>query len=222
MHHHRLALRRARARRHNAGAVMFIVAVTLGLLAVMGIYGLSATSADIRAAGHMREAIQGQKATEAALMLTAETYNPVKAQGLVDRGSSGPTAGTGQGGQATNCKTAAPYTGNVDTRDAEACVKLDLPAMAILAAPVNPWASPFTAQSFGASVNLPYVTVEVTNPITTTVPAGNSITTISYTTVTATIFTQLKPNAGVAAETSLAGRARIIVGPTYGVAVSKF
>ncbi|CAN5917725.1 hypothetical protein BH11MYX4_BH11MYX4_13540 [soil metagenome] len=53
----RRALARARARRRNAGAVMFIVAVTLGLLAVMGVYGLSATSADIRSAGHMREAL---------------------------------------------------------------------------------------------------------------------------------------------------------------------
>ena len=58
---------RARARRQSEGAVMFIVAVTLGLLAAMGVYGLTATQADIKSAGHMREALQAQRAGEHAL-----------------------------------------------------------------------------------------------------------------------------------------------------------
>lgn len=210
------AIARARARRRNAGAVMFIVAVTLGLLAVMGVYGLSATSADIRAAGHMREALQGQRAGEAALMMTAETFNPTVAQGLVTQMSLG-------NGQATDCRTAAPYTGNVETRAAEACIRLDPSRMVTIANTTNPanlWAvapAParvgFTSQSFGNVANQPYITVEVTNPINTEITAGNSQT-VRYSQVTATVFVQLKQSATVAAETAVAGRARITVGPS--------
>ena len=62
--HVRAARARARARRRSAGAAMFIVAVTLGLLAAMGVYGLSATAYDIRAAGHGRAAAQVQHTAE--------------------------------------------------------------------------------------------------------------------------------------------------------------
>ena len=62
---------------------MFVVAVTLGLLAAMGVYGLSATAMDIRAAGHFRENAQAQSAAEHAIMLTAETFTPGTAGEIV-------------------------------------------------------------------------------------------------------------------------------------------
>src|SRR4051812_10073630 len=71
-----VVLARARARHESAGAAMFIVAVTLGLLAAVGVYGLSATAMDVRAAGHMRESAQAQSAAEHALLLTAESFTP--------------------------------------------------------------------------------------------------------------------------------------------------
>jgi hypothetical protein len=218
------ALARARARRRNAGAVMFIVAVTLGLLAVMGVYGLSATSADIRSAGHMREALQAQRAGDAALTMTAETFNPTIAQGLVTQMSLGQ-------GQARDCVTAAqPYTGNVETRAAEACIRLDPSRMMTIANTSNPltpnaWvADPaparpgFTEKSFGDVFSRPYINVEVTNPINTEVTAGNSQT-VRYSQLTVTVFVQLKnvPLAGnpltTPAETVVAGRGRVTVGP---------
>jgi hypothetical protein len=182
----------------------------------MGVYGLSATAADIRSAGHMREALQGQRAGEAALMMTAETFNPRVAQGLVNQMNLGQ-------GQTQNCLTAAPYTGTIATRAAEACIRLDPERMVTIANTSNPsnlWAvaAPpakvgFTTQSFGSVVNQPYITVEVTNPINTEVSAGNSQT-VSYSQVTATVFVQLKQSATVPAETAVAGRARITVGPS--------
>ncbi|HSO38769.1 MAG TPA: hypothetical protein VLT33_39840 [Labilithrix sp.] len=213
----RRALARARARRRNAGAVMFIVAVTLGLLAVMGVYGLSATSADIRSAGHMREALQGQRAGEAALMMTAETFNPNVAQALVQQMTDGV-------GQARDCVTAAqPYTGNVAARYAEACIRLDPTRMTTIANtsnPLNPWAvsvAPaqpgFTQQSFGNVLNQPYISVEVTNPINTEVTSGNSQT-VRYSQLTVTVLVQLKSSPTLAAETAVAGRGRITVGPS--------
>lgn len=203
-----LALRRARARRRNAGAVLFIVAVTLGLLAVMGVYGLTATSADIKSAGHMREALQGQRAAEATIMMTAETFNPSKADGLVKLAQAG--AGNGQ---SSGCRTANTYTGATGTAAAEACIKLDITEMTALAANVNPWvAAPFTSQSFGNVTNQAFVLVEVGNPVTIR-GSGNSKE-VSFTQVTATVFVDLKASAAVATETAIAGRGHITVGPT--------
>jgi hypothetical protein len=195
---------------------MFIVATTLGLLAVMGIYGLTATSSDIRSAGHMREALQGQRAGEAVLMMTAETFNPTVAQALVNQM-------TDQRGQARDCKTANPYTGNVATRFAEGCIRLDPSRMTTIANTSNaldPWAVStlpaqpgFTQQSFGSVVNQPFFNIEVTNLINTEVTAGNSQT-VRYSQVTVTVFVQLKQSAGVAAETQVTGRSRLTVGPS--------
>jgi Tfp pilus assembly protein PilX len=202
---------RARRRKRDGGAVLFIVAVTLGLLAVMGIYGLSATSADVRATGHMREALQGQKAGEAALMMTAETFGPSRAEGLVAQATAGP----GQG-QSTNCKTASPYTGNSATKYAEACLRLDPSEMVTIANTVNRWvAEPFTTESFGRVTNQPFISVEVTNPVDIPVSMNNQD--VYYTQLTVTVFVDVKPSAGVPAETSIVGRGRFTVGPRLGL-----
>lgn len=194
---------------------MFIVAVTLGLLAVMGVYGLSATSADIRSAGHMREALQGQRASEAALMMTAETFNDKASELLVGQM-------TDPVGQARDCKTANSYTGNVITRDSEGCIRLDPSRMVTLAnavTPGAPWvvapapAQPgFTARSFGDVTNKPFFSIEVANLVNTEVSAGYDKK-IRFSQLTVSVFTQLKQSAGVAAETLVVGRGRITVGP---------
>jgi hypothetical protein len=195
---------------------MFIVAVTLGLLAVMGVYGLTATSADIRAAGHMREALQAQKAGEYSMVMTAEMFNPTAAQRLVTN-LNDPLA------QAKDCVTAAPYTGATLTRDAEACIRLDPARMTTVANsmnPATPWAvsgvgaAPgFTLQSFGNAANQPYISVEVTNPTKTESTIGNSQT-VTYHQVTVTVLVQLKPVPNAPADTLVAGRGRLTVGPS--------
>jgi len=180
--------------------------MTLGMLAVMGVYGLSSTSVDVKASGHMREAIQGQRAAEHAVTMTAETFNPSLAAGLVDQMRS--KAATGQ---SKNCRTAAPYTGNQLTEAAEACIKLDQTEMTTLAVNVNPWvATPFTAQSFGAVPNQPHVAVEVTNPINI-VQTGSSAQ--RFTQLTVTVFVEMKPDAASAAQNIVVGRGRMTVGP---------
>lgn len=201
-----LARRRARLRKKSGGAAIFIVAMTLGLLAAMGIYGMAATATDIRSAGHMREALQGQRAAEAAVTMTAETFNPSLAAGLVDQMRSKAAMG-----QSKNCRTAAPYTGSQLTEAAEACLKLDTTEMLTLANNVNPWVStPFTAQSFGAVPNQPFVSVEVTNPVNI-VTTGSSAQ--RFTQVTVTVFVEMKPDATSPAESVVAGRGRMTVGP---------
>ena len=184
---------------------MFIVAVTLGLLAVMGVYGLSATQADLKSVGHMREALQGQKAGEHALMLTAETFNPSNVDNLNQamRGINGANT--------RNCRSAAPWTGNTTEAPAEACKRLDMTQMQALATNTNPWVSTaFTPLSFGQVTNQPFITVEVGNPIDMVMP-GNSEA--MYVQVRVTVFAEMKQAAGQPVETMVTGRGRLTVGP---------
>lgn len=211
-----LARRRARARKRSAGAAMFIVAVTLGLLAVMGVYGLSATRADVQASGHVREALQAQKTAEHALNLTAETLKPDKAGVIFTSMSKGV-------GQTQNCRTAAPFTGSTGNRFPEACVRLDYRELTREAPLTKP---PFTTKSFGAVSNslnsvgsegiaiggalTDAVQVEITNPIPVQ-PVGNS--TEQYAMLTVTVYSQIANAINTPPTSVIAGRGRLVVGP---------
>jgi hypothetical protein len=213
----RSALRRARARRRSDGAVMFIVVVTLGLLAVMGVYGLSAASADIKSAGHMREALQAQKAGEHTLITTAETFNPATAKALVEA-MSGPQ-------RTTNCKTATSYTGALPAPPQAACLRLSAAEMKTIGDSVNTWVTtvpPFAPDSFGAIANKPFVQVEISNPVDIPPPPGSGYdpATQRFTQVTATVYVEVKSDANVPAESVVAGRGRMTVGPITGSAAS--
>jgi hypothetical protein len=197
---------------------MFVVAITLGLLAAMGVYGLSATAADLRSAGHVREALHGRSAGEHALMTTAETMNPSSAAALVAM----MTAGTAYG-QSTDCRTAAAYAlTNASTRDAQACVVLDMPKMQKIAnsngTPLWPEAiKPFAPDSFGPLIPTPppfapVSRVEVTNPVDVLSPDGKS----SYKRVTVTTFIEMRDTLAPEskpAHTIVTGRGRLTVGP---------
>lgn len=233
----KLAFRRARARRTSAGAAIFIVAVTLGLLAVMGVYGLTATAADVKSAGHMREALQAQKASELALMMTAEAFNPREASGIIsDMGVTGRRTPNDNGNplSPTNCKTAIPWPATAtDPPPAAQCVRLqwDGPSQpppirndfATRALPINPYVAtvftpydvlgaPETPGAFGKVDLQPFVKVEVTNPIDWPVP-GNSL--FKYTQVTVTIFVELRRRANEPPDSVTVARGRVVAGP-YG------
>ncbi len=178
-----LAIRRARARKRSAGAAMFIVAVTLGLLAAMGVYGLSATAYDVRAAGHVREATQAQHAAEVGIMLAAETLQPGTAGEMVRAMQADPSVGFKSSSR--YCRTSKPpSTSSPDDaskfRIAEACLILSPKEMQNLS-PIKSWVVPdneisalqgqsgvFTRWSFGdvkEHAIFPFLRVELTNPI---------------------------------------------------------
>src|SRR5260370_9546504 len=54
----RLAKKRASHRRHQGGAVMFVVAMTLVVLASVGVYALAAASTEIKTSGNERQNTQ--------------------------------------------------------------------------------------------------------------------------------------------------------------------
>lgn len=215
-------LRRARARRDSAGAVMFIVAITLGILAAMGVYGLSSTSIDIRSAGHLREGAQAQSAAEHALMLTADSFTPGTAGEIVKAMQSGQSAGTDI--QATKCTTSNPFnaTTNPEYRAAQACLSWNVVEMQKISKSVNAWTldgttnSTFSPDSFGPVPNQAFLRVEITNPVDIPPPPGTGLNDrYTFTQLTVTTFVDMKPSLGVPAQTMASGRGRITVGPYF-------
>ena len=80
--HESLALARAqsRARARSArggqrGAVLFIVAMTLAVLAAMGVYALRSASLEVRTSGYGRQAAQAHYLSEYGVVSAAETIN---------------------------------------------------------------------------------------------------------------------------------------------------
>lgn len=227
-----LARRRARLRRKSAGAAVFIVAVTLGVLAVMGVYALTATANEIRSAGHVREAMQGQRAAEFAMMATAETYSAAIGGVLIKKSRSYDTVN----GRSTNCRSSKnPPTSAKEFQDAEACLYLTEQQMGTIAASINKMVPPTQAVcstpadctffwgdsatspgSFGPFplANRPFLHVEVTNPIDVPPPPGMSLDgSWTFTQVTATVYVDMKATRNVPASTTTLARGRITVGP---------
>jgi hypothetical protein len=64
---------------------MFIVVVTLSLLAVMGVYGLTATSNDVKSAGHIRERAQASHAAEYGAAFASEVFDPGNADTILNQ-----------------------------------------------------------------------------------------------------------------------------------------
>lgn len=227
----RSVLSRARARRRSAGAALFIVAVTLGLLAAMGVYGLSATAYDVRAAGHGRQAAQGQHAAEGAIVMTSQVLDPRNAQVLVNRMRADVASLTiANADYQRTCKTAKPYNASDATanRDAQACLVLTPDTMKALVPPPASWptggatapsgaivTTPFSPESFGEVPTFPHIRVELTNPIDWDAPAGNAVGTRSpiFTQVRATVFVEMRADKDKPADTVAVGRGRLVVGP---------
>ena len=224
------ALRRARARKKSAGAAMFIVAVTLGLLAAMGVYGLAATASDVRAAGHVREAAQAQHAAELAIVEAAQTIGPGTASTIVRAMQASSTFG----GRTTNCKSSKPLTtfasdpvAAATYRVAEACMVLSPTEMKTIAqnqtwnvADSATTTIPFSTTAFGAVNLTPFVRVELTNPIDWDIPAGYQVSSGSgvrppiFTQIRATVYLEMRANGLTApADIVATGRGRLLVGP---------
>jgi hypothetical protein len=79
----RLAKRRAVRRRRQAGAAMFIVAMTLAVLASLGIYALAATQNEVRTSGNERQSTQTHYLAEYGILGLAHDLTGTKAQLVV-------------------------------------------------------------------------------------------------------------------------------------------
>jgi hypothetical protein len=214
-----LAVRRALRRRKEAGAALFVVAVTLALLATMGVYGLSSTALDVRSAGHNREAMAGQNIAEHTFIVTNDAFSPDQAQGIIN--------GMYGAARTTNCKTAAKWTGSTDNKNnAEACTRLNAARLQALAihnpGPAFGNGDGFLYQTLSLGHDQagnplpiePDVQVEITNPVAVSMPGFESADSgqKQFAQLTVTVFTEMK-EAGKPPAMAVAGRGRIIVGP---------
>jgi hypothetical protein len=209
-----LAVRRAHRRRKEAGAAMFVVAVTLALLAAMGVYGLSATALDVRSAGHNREAMAGQNVAQHAMLLTAETLSPSKAQGIIN-GMYGPNATNEACTRLTPQRLQLLATGTVSTT-------ADCSAHPNQIGYGTGQGYQFQCDSFGKDPAgnplplIPNVQVEITNPVAVSMPGFQASDMNNqqkqFAALTVTVFTEMKePNEPP--RMAVLGRSRIIVGP---------
>jgi hypothetical protein len=75
-----LAKQRARARRRQDGAAMFIVAMTIAVLASVGIYALAAAASEVRTSGNERQNSQTHYLAEYGIMGVADQITTSRAQ----------------------------------------------------------------------------------------------------------------------------------------------
>jgi hypothetical protein len=75
-----LAKTRAHRRRRDAGAAMFIVAMTLAVLASVGIYALAAASNEVKTSGNARQSTQTHYLSQYGIMVASEELAATKAQ----------------------------------------------------------------------------------------------------------------------------------------------
>jgi hypothetical protein len=75
-----IAKRRARARRHRGGAVLFIVAMTLAVLASVGIYALAAAASEVKTSGYERQNTQTHYLAQYGIVGAAHELTATKAQ----------------------------------------------------------------------------------------------------------------------------------------------
>jgi hypothetical protein len=72
--------RRARRRARSAGGVIFIVALTMSVLAAVGMYALRASSLEIRTAGFERQATQTHYLSEYGILGATQAFGGTTAQ----------------------------------------------------------------------------------------------------------------------------------------------
>ena len=178
---------------------MFIVVVTLAMLAVMGVYGLTATSNDVKSAGHVRQRTQAAHAVEYGGQIATEMFNTGNSRALVNQMETlwnNDLPGT------QRCWSAKPRSAATDYKSAkdEGCFSVNITGNSTILAPQasnafsTAWKNLpfFTPQAVGSDLPgvrsptlNPFVKVEYTNPIDILAPGTNQV---AFTQLTVTIY----------------------------------
>lgn len=201
---------RARRRARERGAVVFIVATTLALLATVGVYALTQARTEVRAAGYLRQATQAHYVTELAGAAVSEHVTSANADYFLNVLMTSDK-------QDKNCLSAAKWEAAKTTSSAlaQACWRFDLRELQ----PTWSGKTAFTTESFGRSEVGAGFFVEMTNPMTVAMPPGFDLSLgLGYARVTVTAGGYVYPldsanPALVRSETLELGRGRFLVGP---------
>ena len=219
-----LAKRRAALRHRDDGAVMFIVAMTLAVLASVGIYALAAAATEVRMSGNERQNTQTHYLAEYGVLGAAREMVGARALFTVNRMITAKT-------QDTNCVSlqGVPTTGV--PASTTACVRMGSQELGaawnqplVVAYGGTVGAQPYTAPpgSFGATPMNGDFFVEFTEPMQLSAPARYSTNANAcFAQITATSIGLTQPFVpNVTNPTALFGgegvetqRARLIAGP---------
>lgn len=196
---------RARRRRREGGAIMFIVATTLALLATMGVYALAAASTEAKTSGYVRQAAQAQYMAELAAMATAESVTAANADYFINvlmRSAQ----------QDKNCMSAAAYDASYATSSAvaQSCWRFSKQELE------TTWKMPMLSSESltpATQLNVDFF-AEMTNPVAVQPPPGFDLNLgLGFARVTITTGGVLMPATAAASHSMQLGRARFVVGP---------
>lgn len=205
----RARVARLAARRAQRGAVVFIVAMTLTLLALMGVYAISNTATEVRSAGYVRQATQAHYLSEYALTAVANHVTSSNADFMVN------TLLLGQSSPTTDCLSVPTYI--TASAIARACIRFNQTQLEEMWQG-RPLLTEYSLGQRGNTTMQGTVFAEFTNPTLTQPPPGfDQALGLSFARVTVTTGGSVQ--AGGFDPTRLEnrtlemGRARLTVGP---------
>ena len=196
-------------RRRSRGAVVFIVAATLGLLALMGVYAISGAATEVRSSGYVRQATQAHYLSEYTMGAVANHVNSTNADFLVNNQLL--AQATNPFPPTTDCLSVPTYAGASPM--AKACVRINQTDIE------GQWGSRplLTEHSLGQpgkSLMQGTVFAEFSNPTITQPPPGfDQNLGLNFARITVTTGGSVQPAGNPAGRTLEMGRARMIVGP---------
>jgi hypothetical protein len=165
-----LAKIRARRRHREEGAAMFLVAMTMAVLASVGIYALSAASLEVKTSGNERQNTQTHYLAEYGVIGAMHELTSTKAQFYMGLMITNPDTCLSLPG------VPPPPTGDPLTRACRRLADTELGqqwtagsiTVAYTSAPLTPGASP---GSFGATPMAGHFFVELTDPVELSAPS---------------------------------------------------
>ena len=202
-------VRRLIARRRQRGAVVFIVAMTLALLALMGVYAVSGAASEVRSSGYVRQATQAHYLSEYAMGAMANHINSSNADYMVNSLLMGKTP-------PADC-ISVPQAGG--SAIALACWRFSQEEIergwrATGASAGPPVLTQYGLGQPGVSTMEGTVVAEFSNPVLTQPPPGYDLNLgLSFARVTVTTGGSVNPVGNTANRTLEIGRARMIIGP---------
>jgi hypothetical protein len=222
---HRTRMRRPQAR--DRGAIIFIVAMTLALLAGMGMYALTATTAEQRTSGYLRQAAQAHYITELGTQSSIDAFSPVNASYIENQMRTAPSTQCESTRSAQSAFTASGLTSEIARR----CVRISrnyvertwIADSSGTPRNLGSVTSPlFAPDGFGPTAGIGVVDVsadfvtEVTEPLNSAPEPGfdqNNGKCFRKFTLTSIGTLRRGPTASAVTHTREVGRARVITGP---------
>jgi hypothetical protein len=164
-----LALAKVRARRRHGerGAAMFLVAMTLAVLASVGIYALSAASIEVRTSGNERQSTQTHYLAEYGVIGTMHELTATRAQFYMGLMLTNPDTCLSLPGVAGTDPLSMACRRIPDTEFQQAWTAGSV-TISYSSAPLTPGVSP---GSFGATPMAGHFFVELTDPVELNPPA---------------------------------------------------